>query len=179
MPTAQLPGPGQASANRGDGSATALLRPLGRALRFLTAELVAFLVHVLAGALLGLLVTVPLFWLLGTWDRYQLSQGPPGLVPLGIVLGVVAWLGQVWQRLTQGEGDSHGSARFAAAAETRDLLAGSGLLIGRDRQGRGLLRYAGAAHLLTLAPTRSGKGTGSILPNLLTARRSLIVVDPG
>jgi type IV secretion system protein VirD4 len=45
-------------------------------------------------------------------------------------------------------------------------------------QGRGLLRYAGAAHLLTLAPTRSGKGVGSILPNLLTARRSVIVVDP-
>jgi type IV secretion system protein VirD4 len=31
-------------------------------------------------------------------------------------------------------------------------------------------RYAGPAHLLTIAPTRTGKGVGTIIPNLLTIR---------
>ncbi|MCI1757517.1 MAG: type IV secretory system conjugative DNA transfer family protein [Sphingobium sp.] len=32
---------------------------------------------------------------------------------------------------------------------------------------RKLLRYPGPAHLLTIAPTRTGKGVGTIIPNLL------------
>ena len=36
----------------------------------------------------------------------------------------------------------------------------------------------GPAHLLTIAPTRSGKGVGTIIPNLLTANRSVICIDP-
>ena len=51
------------------------------------------------------------------------------------------------------------------------------LLIGRDTFGR-LLRYDGPAHLLTIAPTRSGKGVGTIIPNLLTANRSVVCIDP-
>ncbi|WP_237243647.1 type IV secretory system conjugative DNA transfer family protein [Sphingomonas sp. LK11] len=35
-----------------------------------------------------------------------------------------------------------------------------------------------ARHLLTMAPTRSGKGVGTIIPNLLLADRSIICVDP-
>jgi type IV secretion system protein VirD4 len=53
-----------------------------------------------------------------------------------------------------------------------------GLLIGRAPGNRRLLRYHGPAHLLTMAPTRSGKGVGTIIPNLLTADRSIICVDP-
>ena len=52
-----------------------------------------------------------------------------------------------------------------------------GLLIGRSPAGQ-LLRYDGPAHLLTLAPTRAGKGVGTVIPNLLMADRSVIVVDP-
>lgn len=73
--------------------------------------------------------------------------------------------------------DAHGSARFARRKELGDLLGTDGLLIGRDDKGR-LLRYAGPAHLLTMAPTRSGKGVGTIIPNLLTADRSVICIDP-
>jgi len=51
------------------------------------------------------------------------------------------------------------------------------LLIGRSPAGQ-LLRYDGPAHLLTLAPTRAGKGVGTVIPNLLMADRSVIVVDP-
>lgn len=38
--------------------------------------------------------------------------------------------------------------------------------------------YSGPRHLLTVAPTRSGKGACSIIPNLLLLPRSLICIDP-
>lgn len=75
-------------------------------------------------------------------------------------------------------GDSHGSARFATDAERRALQTDRGLLIGRDAHTGRLLRYDGPAHLLTLAPTRSGKGVGTVIPNLLTVDRSVLVIDP-
>ncbi|MBP1807615.1 type IV secretory system conjugative DNA transfer family protein [Rubellimicrobium aerolatum] len=77
--------------------------------------------------------------------------------------------------------DSHGSARFATKKERRalqDEAASSGLLIGRDAETGRLLRYSGPAHLLTLAPTRSGKGVGTVIPNLLVAERSVLCIDP-
>jgi len=40
------------------------------------------------------------------------------------------------------------------------------------------LHYTGDRHLLTVAPTRSGKGVSSIIPNLLTYEGSVIVIDP-
>ncbi|WP_050452577.1 type IV secretory system conjugative DNA transfer family protein [Candidatus Burkholderia verschuerenii] len=74
---------------------------------------------------------------------------------------------------------THGSARFATDAEAANLTQpGKGLLIGRDLKTGRLLRYAGPAHLLTIAPTRSGKGVGTLIPNLLTADRSVICIDP-
>ena len=77
------------------------------------------------------------------------------------------------------EGETHGSARFATNKETAVLTrADSGLLIGRDPKSRKLLRYDGPAHMLTMAPTRTGKGVGTIIPNLLTADRSVICIDP-
>ncbi|HEV7435580.1 MAG TPA: type IV secretory system conjugative DNA transfer family protein [Pseudorhizobium sp.] len=75
--------------------------------------------------------------------------------------------------------DTHGSARFATNKEIAPLTAPeAGLLIGRDSKTGKLLRYAGPAHLLTMAPTRTGKGVGTIIPNLLTADRSVICIDP-
>ncbi|TCL62515.1 type IV secretory system conjugative DNA transfer VirD4/TraG family protein [Rhizobium sp. BK251] len=76
-------------------------------------------------------------------------------------------------------GDTHGSARFAGRREVAALTtSASGLLIGRATNSGRLLRYDGPAHLLTMAPTRSGKGVGTIIPNLLTVDRSIICIDP-
>ena len=38
--------------------------------------------------------------------------------------------------------------------------------------------YNGPRHLLTVAPTRSGKGACAIIPNLLCSARSVICIDP-
>lgn len=78
-----------------------------------------------------------------------------------------------------GPSDTHGSARFASPAETAFLTrANEGLLIGRDAKSGQLLRYDGPSHLLTMAPTRTGKGVGTVIPNLLTQNRSVICIDP-
>ncbi|MCA9073269.1 MAG: type IV secretory system conjugative DNA transfer family protein, partial [Planctomycetaceae bacterium] len=39
------------------------------------------------------------------------------------------------------------------------------------------LSYAGDGHLITFAPARSGKGTGVVIPNLLTYPGSTVVID--
>lgn len=41
-----------------------------------------------------------------------------------------------------------------------------------------LIRYNGDGHLITVAPTRSGKGVGTVIPNLLCYYGSVVVVDP-
>lgn len=77
------------------------------------------------------------------------------------------------------DGDAtHGSARFATAREAQPLTRADGLLIGRSAKAGKALRYAGPAHLLTIAPTRTGKGVGTIIPNLLTYPGSVLCIDP-
>lgn len=77
------------------------------------------------------------------------------------------------------DADTHGSARFATKKEVAPLTRSqAGLLVGRDGLSNKLLRYDGPAHLMTMAPTRTGKGVGTIIPNLLTADRSVICIDP-
>jgi type IV secretion system protein VirD4 len=84
---------------------------------------------------------------------------------------------------------SFGSAKWA----TYDHLTEGGLFMDKgfvlgifgdnnrsfsDNNRRSQLRYSGARHLLTVAPTRSGKGVSSIIPNLLTHAGSALIVDP-
>jgi type IV secretion system protein VirD4 len=88
----------------------------------------------------------------------------------------------------------HGAARWATRA---DVVAGN-TLADRDRvvsDGRGLLvggfhdpdpaapagdflLWDGDGHLMTLAPTRSGKARTTIIPNLLRYKGSAVVLDP-
>jgi type IV secretion system protein VirD4 len=68
---------------------------------------------------------------------------------------------------------SHGTARWGSG-ET--LHPKTGFLLGRQ-QGR-LLRLAGEGHVLTLAPTRSGKGVSAVIPNLLDHPGAVLVTDP-
>lgn len=75
-------------------------------------------------------------------------------------------------------GDTHGSARFATAGEAQALNDDHGLLIGRDVKTGKPMRYAGPAHLLTIAPTRTGKGVGTIIPNLLEYPFAVVCIDP-
>lgn len=75
-----------------------------------------------------------------------------------------------------------GSAEWADLDHlTNNKLIGSnGFSLGvfETREGAYPLCYTGDRHLMTIAPTRSGKGVSSIIPNLLTYQGSAVVIDP-
>ncbi len=71
--------------------------------------------------------------------------------------------------------DAYGTAEISKGDE---LKQPKGLIIGRHINDDDFLRYNDNRHLVTIAPTRSGKGTGSIIPNILTYPNNLIVIDP-
>lgn len=102
---------------------------------------------------------------------------------LGIpVFLYICYLGWKWMLFgtveRYGTVDTHGSARLATDKDMADLKTTTGLLIGREQKKKTLLRYNEDSHLLTIAPTRSGKGVGTIIPNLLTLDRPVICIDP-
>ena len=71
----------------------------------------------------------------------------------------------------------YGDARWATGGEMRKakLHAKTGLVLGR--KGGQLLTNAEPVHALVAAPTRSGKGVGIVIPNLLLWPGSVIVLD--
>lgn len=75
-----------------------------------------------------------------------------------------------------------GSAEWASLEDIRNgkLIGTPGLRLGQvtEQQQSHALNYTGDRHLLTVAPTRSGKGVSAIIPNLLTYTGSAVVIDP-
>lgn len=71
----------------------------------------------------------------------------------------------------------HGAARWASASEQRraGLRARQGVILGRS--GDGLLIADGPDHVMLYAPTRTGKGVGVVIPNLLAWPGSTVVLD--
>ena len=71
----------------------------------------------------------------------------------------------------------HGSARWATFAEVSKagLLGNTGIVVGKYR-GK-TLRFPGQQFVLLAAPTRSGKGVGVVIPNLLSYEESVCVLD--
>lgn len=93
------------------------------------------------------------------------------------------------ERLLASPPPLHGSARWAAVSDLGPLLRGreafddprsillGGIADDRDRVA-GFLHWDDDGHLLTLAPTRTGKAVTTIIPNLLRYGGSAIVLDP-
>jgi type IV secretion system protein VirD4 len=93
----------------------------------------------------------------------------------GGAFGFLRWKGRYG---STAPATTHGSAQFADERRARGALGGpDGLIIGRAAGGW-LMRYDGPGHLLTFAPTRSGKGVGVVLPNLLLTETAILCVDP-
>jgi type IV secretion system protein VirD4 len=71
----------------------------------------------------------------------------------------------------------HGNARWATRQEVRSagLLATHGVILGK--LGTDFLMMDEPKFVMLCAPTRSGKGVGTIIPNLLNFADSVIVVD--
>ena len=137
------------------------LRLLWRLLRFATFELpVCLLIATLIWTIIDNLTL--------TTDRLSVL-----LVTGGLALACMCWL--AW-RLAGRRSDAHGSASFATSADiARAGLRAQGAIIGK--KGGRLLRFNRPGHLLTFAPTRSGKGVGVVIPNLLDHPGSVVVTD--
>ncbi|MDL5365519.1 type IV secretory system conjugative DNA transfer family protein [Xanthomonas sp. NCPPB 2654] len=73
----------------------------------------------------------------------------------------------------------HGDARFAGAADLAKhglfKQSGNGIVVGKFR-GK-LVRLSGQQFVILAAPTRSGKGVGVVIPNLLEYQESVVVLD--
>jgi type IV secretion system protein VirD4 len=108
----------------------------------------------------------------------------------GVLIALVAYVLSVGlsTRSARQHSDVHGTARFATLAEVRD----SGLLPRAGERGEGVycggyldpktgrllyLRHNGPEHLCAVAPTRSGKGVGLVVPTLLSWPHSVFVLD--
>ena len=71
----------------------------------------------------------------------------------------------------------YGDAEWATTKEIKDagLLATKGIIVGLYK--RTYLMFGGSQHVIMSAPTRSGKGVGIVIPNLLTWPDSMVVLD--
>ena len=101
-------------------------------------------------------------------------QGAMGIA-VGLLLGVPI-AGVV--AATTGRGRSlHGDARWATYGEVMEagLLADDGIVLGK--LGGRFLMMDDPKFVLLNAPTRSGKGVGTIIPNLLNWGGSVVVID--
>ncbi len=94
----------------------------------------------------------------------------------GLVGGLTLLVGLVYALWGRGA-PLHGSARFANERELKrhGFRSASGIVVGR--KGARFLTFGESEHVLVEAPTRSGKGTGIVIPNLLTWQGSVVVLD--
>lgn len=71
----------------------------------------------------------------------------------------------------------YGQAKFASEAQIAagGLRASAGIILGRAN-GRYLV-FGGSEHVMLYAPTRTGKGVGVVIPNLLNWAGSVVVLD--
>ncbi len=118
-----------------------------------------------------------LYWSRAYSDVPELAAVVSGAVRLGVVSGAVLALGGlalVGSGRRRAVSVSHGSARWG---DGETLRGDEGLMIGRRIADGEILRFNDDGHLLTLAPTRSGKGVSAVIPNLLDYPGSVFVVD--
>ena len=98
---------------------------------------------------------------------------------VGFGLPALAWGGLLVLAFRPRERAVHGDARFAHTGElSRQGLfghEGTGIVVGKS--GGRILRLGGQRFAILAAPTRSGKGVGVVVPNLLDYLESVVVLD--
>lgn len=96
---------------------------------------------------------------------------------IGFLSGAIATFGFLGAILRARPRPLHGDARFAMPREIEQagLREKHGLLLAQA-DGK-LLTFGGSEHVIVYAPTRSGKGVGVVIPNLLSWADSVVVLD--
>jgi type IV secretion system protein VirD4 len=123
---------------------------------------------------------------LSTWITLWSAQHEAGAVSdrvaaagkLGFGSAIVLWCFVAYKLFVE-KPSLYGNARFASASELRKKAffkcAEDSLVVG-SYQGKYLF-YGGQQFALLAAPTRSGKGVGIVVPNLLSYQGSVVVLD--
>ena len=149
-----------------------------------------YLIAIPLGALIALAIASMIGWVIlglpvAAYDPMKMPQfiwyyrGDPQVVRAmagGLAGGVTLLAGLIYVLWARGA-PLHGAARFANEQEIKrhGFRAAVGIVLGRKR-GR-FLTFGGSEHVIVEAPTRSGKGTGIVIPNLLTWQGSVVVLD--
>lgn len=115
-------------------------------------------------------------------DHGALGWGAASILSWALFfLGFGYWMAGVVKYLAA-KPTTFGSAEWAKPEELSDnkLFDGEGFRVGKFTEPQGIVdvHYPGNRHLLTVAPTTSGKGTTVIVPNLLSYEGSIVVIDP-
>jgi len=125
-------------------------------------------------------------WMASPWAPYAYQTFArikiAGVVLLGGTALVLLLRQTIVRRRPRGHADLHGTARFATHQEIdrSGLMSATGVHLGGWRDKRRqlrTLRHDGPEHVAIIAPTRSGKGVGVIVPTLLTWDASSLVYD--
>lgn len=130
-------------------------------------------------------------WKFFEWYSQWNNQIPDSFHSAGSVGAVVACTGLIGTAMakmvlansSKANDYLHGSARWADKEdiEAAGLLGKKeGVYVGAWEDENGdlqYLRHNGPEHVLTYAPTRSGKGVGLVMPTLLSWRHSAVVTD--
>jgi type IV secretion system protein VirD4 len=95
----------------------------------------------------------------------------------GISAGLVAIGGVAWRASKPKVVTTYGSARWAGVGDMRlaGLFHDRGVMLGQSAGN--YLRDDGPHHVLAVAPTRSGKGVGLVVPTLLSWTGSAVIHD--
>lgn len=152
------------------GTVLAVGIPIAIAIAFLIASVVAWIYLDLPSAKFDPLKMPEFFWYY-RHDPVVLKALGAGLVVGIAVAGLMLW----W--LARRKPPLHGGARFAKEGEIRraGFRAANGIVLGKKR-GK-FLTFGGSEHCIVEAPTRSGKGVGIVIPNLLSWQASVVVLD--
>jgi type IV secretion system protein VirD4 len=144
--------------------------PLAIVMALLVASMVAWVVLGLPVAVYDPLKMPAFFWYY-RGDPHVVRAIAGGLVAGLLLLGGLGYA--LWARSPA----LHGAARFATERELRrhGFREAAGIVVGRKR-GK-FLTFGGSEHVIVEAPTRSGKGVGIVIPNLLTWQGSVVVLD--
>lgn len=113
-------------------------------------------------------------------ESYEARESRQKIV-VSALAGLVTCLGAplflVFAALRQPDRGLYGRARFANRADIKaeGLDKPKGILLGRHAGE--FLKLPGYEFVLLAAPTRTGKGVGFVVPNLLTYEQSVVVLD--
>ncbi|HCA7628196.1 TPA: conjugal transfer protein TraG [Pseudomonas aeruginosa] len=106
------------------------------------------------------------------FDTGGAIAGGSGLLAVVVAIAMSVWRSRQAKLVT-----TYGSARWADTADIRKagLDQPAGIFLGTYHND--YLRHEGPEHVLTFAPTRSGKGVGLVVPTLLSWPASAVIHD--